>query len=52
VVFGAEGALDFIRCRQRSTAGELVHGLYRAVHTFAGEAPQMDDIMSLVCKVE
>jgi len=51
-MFGAVGALEFIRCRQRSTADELVQGLYRAAHTFAGDAPQMDDIMSLICKVE
>jgi sigma-B regulation protein RsbU (phosphoserine phosphatase) len=51
-LFGAEGALEFIRCRQRSTADELVQGLYRAAHTFGGNAPQMDDIMSLICKVE
>jgi serine phosphatase RsbU (regulator of sigma subunit) len=51
-VFGTEGALDFIRCQQQSTAGELVQGLYRAARTFAGGAPQMDDIMSVICKVE
>jgi len=51
-VFGTEGALNFIRCQQQSTAGELVQGLYRAVRTFAGGAPQMDDILSVICKVE
>jgi serine phosphatase RsbU (regulator of sigma subunit) len=51
-VFGTKGALDFIRCQQQSTAGELVQGLYRAVHTFAGAAPLLDDIMSVICKVE
>ena len=29
-MFGTEGALDFIRCQQQSTAGELVEGLCRA----------------------
>jgi len=29
-----------------------VQGLYGAARIFAGEAPQMDDIMSLICKVE
>jgi serine phosphatase RsbU (regulator of sigma subunit) len=52
VMFGAEGALDFIRYRQQSTAGELVHGLYRAARAFAGDTPQADDIMSVICKVE
>jgi sigma-B regulation protein RsbU (phosphoserine phosphatase) len=51
-VFGTEGALDFIRCQQQSTAGELVQGLYRAARAFADGAPQIDDIMALICKVE
>jgi sigma-B regulation protein RsbU (phosphoserine phosphatase) len=51
-VFGAAGALDFIRSQPQSTAGELVQGLYRAARTFAGGAAQMDDITSVVCKVE
>jgi PAS domain S-box-containing protein len=51
-VFGTEGALDFIRCQQQSTPGELVQGLYRAARTFAGGAPQLDDITSVICKVE
>ena len=51
-VFGTAGALDFIRCQQQSTPGELVQGLYRAARTFAGGAPQLDDITSVICKVE
>ena len=51
-MFGAEGALDFIRCQQQSAAAELVQGIYRAARTFAGGAPQMDDILSVICKVE
>ena len=51
-MFGAEGALDFIGRQRQSTAGELVQGIYRAARTFAGAAPQMDDILSVVCKVE
>ena len=51
-MFGAEAALDFVRCRQKSTASELVKGLYHASRTFAGGAPQMDDITSVICKVE
>jgi PAS domain S-box-containing protein len=50
--FGAEGALKFIRLRHKSTAGELVQGLYLAARSFAGGAPQMDDITSVICKVE
>ena len=51
-MFGTEGALDFIRCQRHAAAGELVQGLYRAARAFAGCAPQMDDIMSVICKVE
>ena len=51
-MFGAKAAVNFIKGRQGSTAGELVQGLYGAARIFAGEAPQMDDIMSLICKVE
>jgi PAS domain S-box-containing protein len=52
VMFGSRGALDFIRRHQRSSADELVHGLYRAARAFAAGAPQLDDILSVVCKVE
>ena len=52
VEFGTEGALDFIRDRRQSTAGELVQGLCLAARTFSGGAPQMDDIMSVIVKVE
>lgn len=50
--FGAEAALDFVRGQQRSTASELVQGLYHAARCFAGTAPQTDDITSIICKVE
>ena len=51
-VFGTEGALEFVRSVQESSAGELVEGLYRAARTFAGGGPQIDDITSVICKVE
>lgn len=50
--FGTEGALDFIRDRQQSTPGELVQGLCLAARTFTGGGPQVDDITSVICKVE
>jgi PAS domain S-box-containing protein len=52
VMFGARGALDFVRRQQRSAANEIVHGIYRAARAFADGAPQLDDILSVVCKVE
>jgi sigma-B regulation protein RsbU (phosphoserine phosphatase) len=51
VMFGADRALDFIRSRSRSSARELVQGLYEAARTFAGSEPQLDDITSVICKV-
>jgi serine phosphatase RsbU (regulator of sigma subunit) len=51
-VSGTEGAPDFVRRHQQGTAGELVHGLHLAARAFAGNAPQMDDILSAVCRVE
>jgi len=50
--FGTNRALDFIRCQLQSTAGELAQGLCLAARAFARGAPQMDDIVSLICKVE
>jgi PAS domain S-box-containing protein len=50
--FGTNSALDFIRCQPQSTAGELVQGLCLAARTFARGAPQMDDMVSVICKVE
>lgn len=50
--FGAEGTLHFIRSRQQSTATEMAEGLFTAARQFASHAPQMDDIMSIICKVE
>lgn len=50
--FGTEGALDFIRDRQQSTAGELVQELCLAARTFTGGGPQVDDITSVICRVE
>jgi len=51
-VFGIEGALNFIRSRPQGTAAELVHGLYNAARTFAGAAPQNDDMLTVICKIE
>jgi serine phosphatase RsbU (regulator of sigma subunit) len=47
-MFGTEGTPDFMRCRQQSTAAELAQGLYRAVRTFAGRVPQINDMISVI----
>jgi phosphoserine phosphatase RsbU/P len=52
VEFGTNRALDIIRCQQQSTAGDLAQRLCLAARTFARSAPQMDDIVSVICKVE
>jgi PAS domain S-box-containing protein len=51
-LFGPDGALDFLRPQRHSTAAELVHGLYLAARAFAGGTSQVDDITSVICKVE
>lgn len=51
-MFGTEGAMDFIRSRQRCTASELAEGFYTTARNFAGGAPQLDDILSVICKVD
>ena len=50
--FGSEGALDFIRSRPQSSAAELAQGLYTAARNFAGGGLQVDDMLSVICKVE
>ncbi len=50
--YGAKAALDFVRGQQRSTARELVQGLYHSTRCFAGTTPQTDDVTSIICKVE
>jgi phosphoserine phosphatase RsbU/P len=51
-LFGFEGALEFIRRHQQRTADQLAHGLCQAARTFARGTPQMDDIVSVICKIE
>jgi PAS domain S-box-containing protein len=51
-LFGSDGALDFLIPQRQSTAAELVRGLYLAARAFAGGESQVDDITSVICKVE
>jgi PAS domain S-box-containing protein len=51
-MFGADGALRVLRRLQKGTAAELVHEIYKAARAFSCGAPQLDDITSIVCKVE
>jgi sigma-B regulation protein RsbU (phosphoserine phosphatase) len=50
-VFGVDRALEFIRNHRHQAAQDIVRGLYESVRSFAGGAPQNDDITAIVCKV-
>jgi len=49
--FGAQRALEFLRSHLDGPAAQLIQGLYDAARAFSGDAPQQDDIASVVCKV-
>jgi sigma-B regulation protein RsbU (phosphoserine phosphatase) len=49
--FGMQRAIEFIRSHRRESAQEIVNGLYHAVRDFSNGMPQLDDITSVVCKV-
>jgi PAS domain S-box-containing protein len=51
VTFGWERLLEYMRSNRDASACEIVHGMYRAVRTFAGNEPQHDDVTSIVLKV-
>jgi serine phosphatase RsbU (regulator of sigma subunit) len=49
--FGTQRAVEFIRAHLDGPAAQLVQGLHDAARAFSGEAPQQDDIASVICKV-
>ncbi len=49
--FGTQRTLDFLRAHLVEPAAQLVQGLHDAARAFSGDAPQQDDIASVVCKV-
>jgi sigma-B regulation protein RsbU (phosphoserine phosphatase) len=49
--FGADRALEFIRCHLQSSAADLVRGIHETVLAFTGGGPPSDDITSVICKV-
>jgi sigma-B regulation protein RsbU (phosphoserine phosphatase) len=51
-VFGADRALQVVRCYLRDSAHLLADNLYHAVCAFSQNAPQHDDITVVVAKVE
>lgn len=50
--FGTEKeALEYVRAHRQDSANELVHGIYRAARSFAGDHPQQDDATGVVVHV-
>jgi len=49
--FGADKALEFIKCHLQNSAAELVRGIHETVRAFTGGGPPSDDITSVICKV-
>jgi phosphoserine phosphatase RsbU/P len=44
VQFGADRALEFVRCHPLNSAAELVRGIHETVQAFTGGGPPSDDI--------
>ncbi|MGO9775471.1 MAG: SpoIIE family protein phosphatase [Terracidiphilus sp.] len=51
VEFGADGVLEYVRDHRQASALDLVHGIYRAARSFAGDHPQQDDATGVVVRV-
>jgi sigma-B regulation protein RsbU (phosphoserine phosphatase) len=49
--FGADRALEFIKCHPQHSAAELVRGIHDTVQAFTGGEPPSDDITSVICKI-
>jgi sigma-B regulation protein RsbU (phosphoserine phosphatase) len=49
--FGADSALEFIKCHLQNSAAELVRGIHETVQAFTGGGLPSDDITSVICKV-
>jgi sigma-B regulation protein RsbU (phosphoserine phosphatase) len=50
--FGTGGALEYVRAHRHDSANELVHGIYRAARSFAGDHPQQDDATGVIVRVD
>jgi serine phosphatase RsbU (regulator of sigma subunit) len=49
--FGTDGVLEYVRAHRQDSANELVHGIYRAARSFAGDNPQQDDATGIIVRV-
>jgi PAS domain S-box-containing protein len=50
-LFGIERALDVVRKHRKASPQQIVEELYQAVRSFSGEAPQTDDVTTVIIKV-
>jgi sigma-B regulation protein RsbU (phosphoserine phosphatase) len=48
--FGADRALEFIKCHGQNSAAELVRGVHGTVRAFTGGGPPSDDMTTVICK--
>ncbi len=51
VEFGTGGVIEYVRAHRHDSANELVHGIYRAARSFAGDHPQQDDATGVIVRV-
>jgi len=51
VQFGAEKAIEFVKCHPHNSAAEVVRGIHETVLAFTGGGLPSDDITSVICKV-
>jgi PAS domain S-box-containing protein len=49
--FGRNGVVQYVRSHAHETASEIAAGIYAAARSFGGQAPQHDDITSVIIKV-
>jgi sigma-B regulation protein RsbU (phosphoserine phosphatase) len=49
--FGIDRVIEVLRAHRAESAQQIVEALYQAVRRFAGNAPQLDDLTTIVVKV-
>jgi sigma-B regulation protein RsbU (phosphoserine phosphatase) len=50
--FDTEGVLEVVRSHRRDAAQRILEALYSAASDFRSDAPQVDDMTAIICKVE
>jgi PAS domain S-box-containing protein len=49
--FGTDGVIEYVCAHLQDSANELVHGIYRAARSFAGDNSQEDDATGVIVRV-